>query len=248
MPTAVLIDGGFFLKRFPRCYPGKDKNDPKIVAKTAFELALSHLEDKDDPEGRRRLYRIFFYDCPPVQKKAHRPMTRTSVDFGRTEVAQFRLMLHDELRRLRKVALRLGQLAGQGEWELKTESLKRLLKREIVFQDLKDDDFAYDVRQKGVDMRVGLDIASLVFKKQVDQIVLVSGDADFVPAAKLARREGIDFILDPMWNPVSDHLHEHVDGLRSTCPRPMPIQGDIHVQASATARQGPSKASKTSSN
>jgi uncharacterized LabA/DUF88 family protein len=28
----------------------------------------------------------------------------------------------------------------------------------------------------------------------VDQIVL---DADFVPAAKLARREGNDFVLDP---------------------------------------------------
>jgi uncharacterized LabA/DUF88 family protein len=42
-----------------------------------------------------------------------------------------------------------------------------------------------------------LDIASVAYKRQADQIVLVAGDADFVPAAKLARREGIDFILDP---------------------------------------------------
>ncbi len=69
-------------------------------------------------------------------------------------------------------------------------------------------------------MRIGLDIASLAFKKQVDQIVLVAGDADFVPAAKLARREGIDFVLDPMWAAISDDLNEHVDGLRSTCPKP----------------------------
>lgn len=48
-------------------------------------------------------------------------------------------------------------------------------------------------------MRVGLDIASVSYKRQVDQIVLVAGDSDFVPAAKLARREGVDFILDPMW-------------------------------------------------
>ncbi|WP_255251341.1 NYN domain-containing protein [Pseudomonas indica] len=46
-------------------------------------------------------------------------------------------------------------------------------------------------------MRIGVDVASLSFKKQVDQIVLIAGDADFVPAAKMARREGIDFILDP---------------------------------------------------
>ena len=46
-----------------------------------------------------------------------------------------------------------------------------------------------------------------------------SGDSDFVPAAKLARREGIDFILDPMWNPISSDLFEHIDGLKTYCPK-----------------------------
>ena len=73
-----------------------------------------------------------------------------------------------------------------------------------------------EVDQKGVDMKIGLDIASLAYKKQVDQIVLVSGDSDFVAAAKLARREGIDFILDPLFNPIKPDLFEHIDGLR-TC-------------------------------
>lgn len=68
-------------------------------------------------------------------------------------------------------------------------------------------------------MRIGLDIASMAFKRQVDQIILVAGDSDFVPAAKLARREGIDFILDPMWASIRDDLHEHIDGLRSVFPR-----------------------------
>jgi len=69
-------------------------------------------------------------------------------------------------------------------------------------------------------MRIGLDIAAMSFKKQVDQMVFVAGDSDFVPAAKLARREGIDFILDPMWAHIRDDLFEHIDGLRSTFPRP----------------------------
>ncbi|MFD2722216.1 NYN domain-containing protein [Ignatzschineria indica] len=47
-------------------------------------------------------------------------------------------------------------------------------------------------------MKIGIDISSLTLKKLVKQIILIAGDADFVPAAKLARREGIDFILDPM--------------------------------------------------
>lgn len=62
-------------------------------------------------------------------------------------------------------------------------------------------------------MRIGVDIASL--KKQVDQIILMAGDSDFVPAAKLARREGIDFILDLMWSDIKDDLFEHIDGLKS---------------------------------
>ena len=65
-------------------------------------------------------------------------------------------------------------------------------------------------------------IASLAYKRLVERIVLVTGDADFVPAAKLVRREGIDVILDPMWQNVSEDLLEHVDGLKSVCPRPKP--------------------------
>lgn len=64
-------------------------------------------------------------------------------------------------------------------------------------------------------MRIGLDIASLACKKKVDQIILIAGDSDFVPAAKLARREGLDFILDPMEATISADLFEHTDGLKS---------------------------------
>ena len=68
-------------------------------------------------------------------------------------------------------------------------------------------------------MRIGIDIASLAFKKQVDQIVLISGDSDFVPAAKQARREGIDFILDPMRATIKEDLFEHIDGMRTKAPQ-----------------------------
>jgi uncharacterized LabA/DUF88 family protein len=218
MPTAILIDGGFFLRRFRICYPLRDSTDPQVVAKTTFELALSHLEERNGI--RHDLYRIFFYDCPPLQKRAHFPVTRKSVDFSKTTQSAFRLALHDELRKLRKVALRLGHLMDYGEWKLKEGKLKQLLGGTLDFAILTDADFEYATAQKGVDMRVGLDIASLSFKRQVDQIVLIAGDSDFVPAAKLARREGIDFVLDPLWHTVHPSLQEHVDGVRSTCPNP----------------------------
>ena len=69
-------------------------------------------------------------------------------------------------------------------------------------------------------MRIGLDISSMAYKRQVDRIVLIAGDSDFVPAAKHARREGIDFILDPMWQSIKPSLQEHIDGLETRCPRP----------------------------
>jgi uncharacterized LabA/DUF88 family protein len=69
-------------------------------------------------------------------------------------------------------------------------------------------------------MKLGVDVTSLALKRLVNRIVLIAGDADFVPAAKFARREGIDFVLDPMWNPVPPSLFEQIDGLTSKCPRP----------------------------
>jgi len=115
--------------------------------------------------------------------------------------------------------LRLGKLADQGGWIIKPEQTKNLLNGVIKISDLQENDVVYEVRQKGVDMKIGLDIASLAYKKLVDQIILIAGDSDFVPAAKLARREGIDFILDPMWNPINPDLHEHIDGLKSICKK-----------------------------
>ena len=52
--------------------------------------------------------------------------------------------------------------------------------------------------QKGVDIRIGLDIAWISLKRVVDVIVLVTGDSDFVPVMKFARKEGLKVILSPM--------------------------------------------------
>lgn len=45
--------------------------------------------------------------------------------------------------------------------------------------------------QKRVDLQMGLDIATLVFRDRVDTICLVSGDSDLLPAVGLAKDSGI---------------------------------------------------------
>ena len=119
------------------------------------------------------------------------------------------------------MAIRLGELSESStKYILSPETTKKLFNGTISLEYITEDDFSFKANQKGVDMKIGLDIASLSYKKQVDQIILISGDSDFVSAAKLARREGIDFILDPMWADIKSNLSEHVDGIMSPTRNP----------------------------
>ncbi len=233
MRTAFLVDGGFFLNRYSRLLGSQT---PEEVAKGLHRMCLKHLtvpgrDSSAEPRRRGHLYRIFYYDCPPLLSKAHNPITKRPIDFSQTPLAAWRLHFFEELKKLRKVALRLGYLNERSAvWTLRPDAFKRLLARDLMIEELTERDVRYDVRQKGVDMRLGLDIASLAYKRLVDQIVLVAGDSDFVPAAKLARREGIDFVLDPMWAPIRDDLHEHIDGLKSVLPRPTSPSRPVSAQ------------------
>ena len=227
---AVLVDGGFFLKRLRSVYPSTDPSDAKAVASIIHGHALRHRDQKVGTDSRGAvmesydLYRIFFYDCPPLAKKMHLPISKRSIDYAKSDTALFRFELHEELKRKRKVALRLGHLLDTADWKLRPGVLKELLAGRRQFSELQDEDFLIDTNQKGVDMRLGLDVASLAYKKLVDQIVLIVGDSDFVPAAKLARREGIDVVLDRLGTNVHDSLNEHIDGVKTFKERPVRAQ------------------------
>lgn len=122
MPTAILVDGGYFVKRYRKLKSSVADRKPEKVAENLFSWALKHLESRDQP--RRELYRIFFYDCPPLDKKAHNPVTQKAIDFSRTAEAIFRRGLHEELRKKRKLALRLGRLDASGHWTLHPRQTK----------------------------------------------------------------------------------------------------------------------------
>ena len=70
---------------------------------------------------------------------------------------------------------------------------------------------ATDLTQKGVDMRVGLDMARLALRGTVRAVIVVTGDSDFVPAFKFIRREGVKVILEPMGHNVRKELKAHSD-------------------------------------
>jgi len=76
---------------------------------------------------------------------------------------------------------------------------------------IEPDDFKIDLKQKRVDIKIGLDIAWLSSKRIVDKIVLVTSDTDFIPAIKFARREGLIVFLCPMRQTVNQDLVIHSD-------------------------------------
>lgn len=208
--TAILVDGGFYRKRAIALWGNKS---PADRANELNEYCYKHLHDKYE---NRYLYRVFYYDCPPIDKNIYNPITQKTVCLGQTSEYLWMNSFLKELKHHRKFALRMGRISDtQVHYSLKSEPTKKLLRGDISVNSITINDLNLNLEQKGVDMRIGVDISSLVFKQQVNQIILISGDSDFVPAAKQARREGIDFILDPMHSPIKDDLFEHIDGIRT---------------------------------
>lgn len=95
MPTAILVDGAFFIKRFRAIEP-QNAHDARRAAECAHRWACAHLSPRRNGTGanasperqrrrqdRRELYRIFFYDCPPLTKKMHNPINKRIVDFAK---------------------------------------------------------------------------------------------------------------------------------------------------------------------
>ncbi|MFT2722894.1 NYN domain-containing protein [Helicobacter pylori] len=220
--VAILVDGDFFI----RCYKSHLKKqfsdkyedlNPKKLADNIHTHCLRHINKKNDEE----LYRIFFYDCKPLERKVHYPYTQEALDLSKSSTYKERTALHKHLISKPCLALRLGYLDEKNaKWVIRDQKKeKKLFKGEIYITDFTNDDFIYHAKQKGVDIKIGLDIATLALKKLVQKIVLISGDSDFVPAAKLARVEGIIFTLDPMGNPVREDLEEHIDYLTTRLPQ-----------------------------
>ena len=205
--VSILVDGGFYQKRAQYLW-GKATSEERADELMAY--CRRHIGRHD------HLYRIFYYDCAPSSKKVYHPLKKVQIDLSKTELYTWMMEFQEHMRNKRKVALRLGQLLESNlQYVIKPELTKKICNGTLLLSDLDEQSLVLNIMQKGVDMRVGLDIASMAYKKQVNKMILISGDSDFVPAAKLARREEIDFVLDPMGAAIRPDLNEHIDGLVS---------------------------------
>ena len=185
---AILLDGGFLKKKLL----DQLKHHPTASDIVAKCNALQELPEVREHE----LLRIYYYDAYPTAEKLRLPVSREAYNTGETERFRQSESLFRQLVLMPNFALRMGQVGITPQhWKLKSSIARKLIRQP---RPLSDDDFVVDAQQKGVDMRIGMDMARLALREMVRQVVVVTGDSDFVPAFKFVRREGVRVILDLM--------------------------------------------------
>jgi len=202
MPSkfAILVDGGFIKKKLKARY----KHFPTIAE---FDAEMTRIKAHAALAGFS-LLRIYYYDAPPASGMMTNPVSGALMNLDAHPDYALNLGLQQTLEMQPDLALREGETAIHG-WALGPAALKSIAKKGA--RPLVEKDFVPNIEQKGVDLRIGLDIARLSLCKMVDVIVVVTGDSDMVPAFKFARREGVRVYLDHMGHGVKRDLKVHTD-------------------------------------
>lgn len=171
-------------------------------------MALCDRLISDPSVADYELLRIYYYDAYPAKGTANKPVSQGVFDLGKTERFRASQSLYSQLILKPHFALRMGYVdLSKDKWRIKSKVGKELRRKQRV---LIDDDFELDLQQKGVDMRIGMDMSRLALREMVRTMIVVTGDNDFVPAFKFVRREDVKVILDQMGHNTKE-LSEHSD-------------------------------------
>lgn len=197
--VAILLDGGFVKKKL---YQQNGHFATVLEVTNLCRDIMAH-----DYLKTGTLFRVYYYDAPPFEGTAKNPISGANLNFSATPQAAQNRSLIDSLELQPDFAVRRGSLIQSG-WKLGRAALRSLAQatRPVTHNDL-----VPDMTQKGVDIKIGLDLAWIALKRVVDVIVLVTGDSDFVAVMKFARKEGLKVILSPMGHSVRRELKAHAD-------------------------------------
>lgn len=187
MKASVLIDGGYLRVLVRRAGMQYTPDYIEQVGKACLDPSETPL-------------RILYYDCAPFNGTVPLPVSGQPRVFNQSDS-----WLNDLAQR-ELIAVRLGVLKFRGF------TPKRI---PVSAATLQDSDFKPEFEQKGVDMRIGLDIASFAEQRTVDRIILISNDTDCIPAMKHARIRGLQVVLARFDNNTpAPELLRHADFVR----------------------------------
>ena len=186
----VLIDGGFFWQCFRKT--NRRNPTPNDVLDTV-NAVMGLVKAKTAGEYNDILFRVFYYDCRPFGGTI-KDVDGNDIDYSKSFGYTMKNKYLDDLCAKDRFALRLGELSFTG-WK----------------QDMHSKEWKPDFKQKSVDMKFGLDMATMATKHSADKIVLIAGDSDFIAPIKFARKEGLLVYLYPMNNHIKQALIGHCD-------------------------------------
>ncbi|MCV6614443.1 MAG: NYN domain-containing protein [Cellvibrionaceae bacterium] len=201
---AILIDAGFIKRKL-----GSQQNPMTAQQVVDFTDKIIQRPELADYE----LHRIYYYDAEPMTGTKPKPLTGSRgnwglYDFSATDLCRSNMALLDELKKKPYFAIRLGEVNFRG-WLVKPQKLRPGGNQTSLT--VESDDLIPNIQQKGVDMRIGLDISALTLKEHVDVIALITGDSDFIPALKFARREGKQTFLYSLGHGIRPEVYAHTD-------------------------------------
>ncbi|WP_375173768.1 NYN domain-containing protein [Pseudooceanicola sp.] len=153
--------------------------------------------------------RAYYYDAYPATGTLKHPITGAKINLADTEVFRRNQAFLQSLELQPDISLRAGELSPRG-YKLNPKALRDDSLAERI---LDEKDFTLDIEQKGVDLRIGLDIARLSLRELVQTVVVVTGDSDLIPAFKFARREGVRVVLAHMGHGIKRELKAHTDAM-----------------------------------
>lgn len=196
---AVLLDGGFVIKKLQqasRSFPSADD-----IAQLCVDIAAHpNLQGYE-------LLRNYFYHARPATDTITNPLSKERTNLADTHIHRQHLSLLDRLEMKPHFAIRLGDTVAQ-DWRLGSSALRALASNP---RPIEANDLVPNITQKGVDLRIGLDMARLALREMVRIMIVVTGDSDLVPAFKFARREGMTIYLQTLGHGVRRELKTHAD-------------------------------------
>ena len=138
-------------------------------------------------EKKEILHKVLYYDCRPYK-------------FSENEDSVY----SEEITFERNNQL-LNTLAKQDQYVLRLGKLKFLGR----------DNTGHPILvQKGVDIRIALDMARIVMVSKVERLIIITGDTDLVPAMEMVRTYDIQIVTINMDN-LANELYSHSDFIRT---------------------------------
>lgn len=204
----MIVDGGHLRALMMHDSRNPAMQAPLITAENVDRILRACVQDDED------LQRIYYYDCseftghfnPPhpdwagkecialhesdlkqrikrgskfhilnPYKREHQSIHTKGANTAVWIARQGNSRMLDELAQKELFAVRHGKMKFNGWQKSKRKD---------------GPEYFPSLQQKGVDMLIGLDIATIAITGQAERIIFIANDTDFVPALKFARRTG----------------------------------------------------------